>query len=205
MIYSIVIAAVVLSLAQDSPGPGSQMGDGVRDSDHVEMPAEENTSRIPTYADVGGWHIVKSPDGCSAVLVVQREGEPVNYLMFYYRPAKALVEISFSSQHSSSLAAGDSRLLDIYFFDGNRQIDGRYNRVRFTVLEDGEGARTFKSDPGLKANIFTNVMKGSEVAFFYQSRIITLYPLFSTTKMVPVLKKCAFEVTGLDPRDPFIQ
>lgn len=154
---------------------------------------------------VGDWIVVPNKTSCYALtLFNERDTGATSQLSIGYNAKTKLAMLSFSNSKATSVADGTKHQLEIFLVNPNGRSDDDWGAVEFTVVVEDSGERNFNSEV-LDKQILDDVSKAKTLAFFVDETLVSSFGMSGSSKAIAELRKCAFEVVGMNPLDPFLK
>lgn len=155
--------------------------------------------------EIDGWTIEPIDKSCVASAdydEADTDGE-ANFSI-YYNAASREASLAFSNSKATSLADSAKVQLTIGFKFPNGDYKEDYGTNEFQVIVTDKGNRFFVSQT-LPKKMMEDVAGALRVGFFVGDQVVSVFELDSSTIAITELKKCAFEVAGFNPLDPFLK
>lgn len=154
--------------------------------------------------DVGGWWIISGEEACFArAMFTERQTDKDSILSVAYNAKTKLTLVSFSNTKATSIADGTTLKLEIFLNLPNGRHDDGWGTKNFTVgVEDGN--RFFTSET-LEKVLLDDIAKATTIGFFTDDVLVSSFELEGSARAIAELRKCAFEVAGMNPLDPFLR
>jgi hypothetical protein len=153
---------------------------------------------------VGSWLITEKENLCYAMAsFTEHQTKNEAGLAVSYDAKTKNASIIFSNTKATSIVEGQKLELEILFL---REVWG---------ADDGWGTKTFTASlsdgipyfwsQALDKVLLDDVAKYRTVAFFTDETLISSFDLKGSSQAIAELRKCAFEIAGLNPLDPFLK
>ncbi len=154
---------------------------------------------------VDGWEVSAEENFCFATRLYDeyQTDQIVSLAISYNAKAKRSV-VSFSNTKTTSVTHEQELPLKIFFMNPDGDLDEGWGTAQFSVHVSESGHRFFNSEP-LEKQLLDDFSKGKLVAFFTGSLVVSSFALDGSAKAMAELRKCAFEVAGMNPLDPFLR
>lgn len=153
---------------------------------------------------VGNWLIFVKEDLCYAMgSYSEHQTKKDSGLAVSYDAKTKNASIIFSNTKATSVTDEQKLELDILFLGAGRRSDDGWGTKTFTVSVS-DGVPYFWSE-SLEKVLLDDVAKNTGVAFFTDGTLISSFELKGSSHAIAELRKCAFEIAGLNPLDPFLK
>ena len=147
---------------------------------------------------VAGWSIYKNKTDCSAYSVYA-DNESVGIT---YDASDRSTAIVFTNANATSLAEGDTRVIDIYLKRPDGSLDDHLKGTEFTVGNDAGGGRIFVSAK-LAEPALSDFKNAGAVTFFYNDKKIAAYQLTGSAAALNAVERCSLQLHHINPKDVF--
>lgn len=155
--------------------------------------------------EVGNWTIASVNQTCSATaLYDENRTKALSHVAIHYDARKKSSYLSFTNSKATSLNQDDKVNLTVSFKRPNGDYDEGWGETRFDVTVMPGGSRYFESQ-NLNFELLSDFARSKLVAFFIGTEAVSVFPLDGSAAAIAELRKCAFEVAGLSPLDPFLK
>lgn len=154
---------------------------------------------------VGNWDVTAFESGCVASnWYMEHNSKKASMLTIGYNSKAKTSVLSFTNSKATSLTDGTKIQLEIFLVNPDGKSDDGWGNKEFTasIIEDGPIHFT---SAGLDKEILDDVTKAKMLAFFVDQTLVSSFNLNGSAAAIAELRKCAFEVAGLNPDDPFLK
>lgn len=160
---------------------------------------------VPLFAfdetRVGQWRVSPSGDVC-AMGIVYEDGTA---FLVRQSATRRNVVLAFESREATSRKDGEKVKLNVLAYSSSAAHTGTdWDGIEFVVRVGDDGARQFVSE-GLDDKVLADIARHRTLSFFYGDVLVKSLKLDGSARATRALRTCAYEVAGLDPRDPFVQ
>lgn len=148
-----------------------------------------------------GWRIMSESDQC----VAMRYYDDGDILYINYQPKQNSTTVLITDADSTSLEDGQQIKLHPVFV-GNGKVDDGWGAWNFTVSKGDRFISMFASFSA--RDMLADIAKNDTIAFSIDGtpdRLVGAYRLDGSAAAMATLRRCAFEVSGLNPDDPFLK
>ena len=158
---------------------------------------------------VAGWDIIPDEEkqACNmfSLYTYRKSGEIAAFLITYSAKDK-VASITFSNPYATSIKDETELELLMVFTSPNKLDDAWGNRNFFVLVDEKTGHRYFNSG-WYDLELLSDITKSTYIAFFIpdSEELVSSFKLDGSARAIVELKKCAFEVAGLNPNDPFLK
>lgn len=154
--------------------------------------------------EVDGWRIVAGDAICFArSSYTERHTGKDSNLSIAYNAKTKLTLVSFTNTKATSIADGTALNLDIFLSLPNGRYDDGWGSKKFNVTVEDD-ARVFTSET-LTTELLDDFAKANTIGFFTGKTLVSSFGLDGSAKAIAELRKCSFEVAGMNPLDPFLR
>lgn len=162
----------------------------------------------PTLASVelyerlsGDWFITKESEVC----VAGRRYQGGDILAISYDPSNNRMRIGIAVPDATSLKEGEEVQLHVIFV-GARKLDEDWGATRFYVSANGGMNQLIGSFNGRQ--MIRDISRNDIIAFSIDGtaeRLVGSYSLDGSAAAMDALRRCSFELQGLNLNDPFLR
>ncbi len=154
--------------------------------------------------EIDGWRIVPSDESCFAMSMYdEHQTGMTTSLSIAYNAKTKLTLVTFSNTKATSIADGAKLNLEIFLNLPNRRYDDGWGTKQFTANVQDE-IRFFISEP-LEKVLLDDIAKATTIGFFTGGTLVSSFGLDGSAKAIADLARCAFEIAGMNIKDPFLQ
>lgn len=155
--------------------------------------------------EVGEWTIDALSETCTATSYYNEAATGnESHVAIHYNALKKYAFLSFTNSKATSLKEGDKVKLLVAFKYPNGDYDEDWGVGEFDVNVASQGSRFFSS-PIYNVQMLEDFGRARLVGFFVGDEVVSSFPLEGSAAAIKELRKCAFEMVGLNPLDPFLK
>lgn len=164
--------------------------------------AEEGTD----YWEGDGWTVSAYASNCIASTISEHREDGDWLFGVYWDARDKYLTLNFTSNMVTSLEDDEEVTAELLFTSAHDADDG-WGSPKFTVkkLDDGKPLFVMKVAEGSIPDMITDISRYERIGLWKNDTMFAGAHLGGSAAAMVQLKKCAFGVAGLNPKDPFAQ
>ena len=172
-------------------------------ADEIDRLAREIEAEDPSfYGRFGDWTIRRdSNKGCAA----SNTTDDLNHVSLRYYPLTNLATLEFSNRIATSISVGSVVVLNLYLQSDEGLLDLTWRNTKFKT-RSGYGSMILFSADFPASKLLANISSSELAGIFVNDtgKLLTRFTLSNSVDMIELLRACSFEVSELNPNDPFL-